>query len=186
MRCRCPRRRRDARAGTSSWRTPNDPERPLADPRYVAEHLVDEDPQTCFELDPTHAIGPEADARAARGNDVWAYVVLDRPTRVARFAFTLGAIDARGGAFDGSKRRPRIEVIRGAFPMVEETFPDTGAAQWEPLAEFDDYPTTTLPPAAAGTRFELVLPNAAEITAFRVVGTVAGDCVRLVEVAAYV
>lgn len=163
-----------ASAGLSTFHTPPDVPRPFRRDEYGAEPLVDEDPRSACELEAGEGI-------------VWAWVALDAPRRVTRLAFVHGEVDARGGWFDGSAGPPRVEIVRGEFPLVEGTWLAPEQAQWESLAPFADYPATTASAAPAelgGRRIEVVLPQPIEIAGFRVIGRAGGEFVRIAELSA--
>ncbi|MGI8907908.1 MAG: sulfatase-like hydrolase/transferase [Candidatus Sumerlaeaceae bacterium] len=96
-----------------------------------------------------------------RAKDDWFAVEVAEPVTVKRIVFFHGDTTPNGGWFDTSAGKLRIEI---------KTSPDS---QWQLLRNIDDYPATTETDAAGlkhATRFEINLPEPAQLSGIRIVG----------------
>jgi len=90
----------------------------------------------------------------------WFAVETEQPVEVARIVFRHGWSNHRGGWFDTSAGKPRVEVR-------------DEAGAWKQAGVLDSYPTTvprTDPGIKPGEPFELVLPRPLRVTGLRVKG----------------
>jgi DUF1680 family protein len=164
--------------------------------RDIAEYLTDEDEKTFCTADPGkpnimaqlqggHPLGNRADP-------VWFMVMFNAPQNISRIVFQHGRLEAQGGWFDSSKGKPYVEVVRVTPPQWEQgsfvAFGSLDTAQWEKLAEIDEYPSAnaSVPPKLNdGQAFELKLDRPITIFAFRVVGHAGGDHASCAGLSAY-
>lgn len=105
---------------------------------------------------------PHSFAIAEADADGWAWVALEgEPQEVASIVFAHGRSLDRGGWFDTSHGRPRVQVRTAQ------------RADWETVGELTDYPSTDAAHAAGpdpGRRFTLTLPEPRTVGGIRVIG----------------
>ena len=92
----------------------------------------------------------------------WYAVEATAPVRFTRVVYRHGKSDDRGGWFDTSAGKPRIQVRR------------TSASEWETVATLDSYPVTNTlddPKLEPGQLFEVKLREPVTAVALRIAGT---------------
>jgi hypothetical protein len=181
-----------ARAGISVMNFHISPTQPGYVASDVTEFLTDEDPGTFCTIDPRNLEFARYSGTppGKRGDPVWLAANLNAPHAVTRIVYRHGAAAKDGGWFDTSAGKPRLQVSRGAVPMMaaDGFNPDFAAAAWEDVATLDAYPSTdasTPPPLTPGQAFEIRLPGPLVIYAIRLVGNPGGDYASCAELAAY-